>query len=110
MAKSKSGPRNTRANGPPPATAEVLSLLDAAAYLRVPAEDVVRMVRTQGLPGRQIGEEWRFLKAGIQLWLGTSPMRKGLLGHIGAAKDDPYRDEMLAEIYNRRGRPEAVRG
>jgi excisionase family DNA binding protein len=87
-------------------TAEVLTLAEAARYLRVAEEDVLQMVGLQGLPGRKIGDDWRFLKAALQSWLSTAPAKKGLLGQIGALQDDPYKEELLKEIYARRGRPE----
>src|SRR5437867_3705060 len=40
---------------------EVLTLAEAAAYLRVSEADVVRLAQQQDLPGRLIGTEWRFL-------------------------------------------------
>jgi excisionase family DNA binding protein len=95
------------ANGPGPA--EVLTLAEAAAYLRVPAEDVLRMVAAEGLPARQFGKEWRFLRSALQSWLGVSAhRRKGLLGQLGKIKDDPYLQEMLDDIYRQRGRPETA--
>ena len=51
-------------------TADVLTLPEAAAYLRVPEEEVLRMVREQALPARRLGTEWRFLKSAVQEWLG----------------------------------------
>src|SRR5438270_11877558 len=95
---------NTRANataGPPaeaPPAGEVLTLAEAAAYLRIPEEEVLRLVQTDGLPGRRLGEEWRFLKSALQDWLRAPPAeagKKGMLSQIGALKDDPYLDEML---------------
>jgi excisionase family DNA binding protein len=89
---------------------EVLTLAEAAAYLRVSTEDVVRLVATQGLPGRQVGTDWRFLRTAIQQWLSTPSARPGLLSQVGALEEDPYREEMLEEIYRRRGRPETEEG
>ena len=57
------------ANGP--VQAEVLTLAETAAYLRLPEADVLRLVDEQALPTRRLGNEWRFLKAAIQHWLGT---------------------------------------
>ena len=94
------------ANGP---TAEVLTLAEAAAYLRLPEADVLRLVDEQGLPARQLGTEWRFLKAAIQDWLRSGPPPKpGKEAQLAVAaswKGDPYVDEELKEIYRRRGRP-----
>ena len=55
----------------------VLTLAEAAAYLRVSEMDVLRMVRDQILPGRQVASDWRFLKAAVQNWLRASATRSG---------------------------------
>jgi len=87
---------------------DVLTLAEAAAYLRVSQDDVLDMVRTQGLPARQIGSQWRFLKSSLQDWLKNPPRswnKEAFLALSGVWKDDPYLDEMLKEIYKQRGRP-----
>jgi excisionase family DNA binding protein len=92
---------------------EVLTLAEAAAYMRVPEAEVVRMVGPRGLPGRLIGSEWRFSRTAIQEWLRTPPersTRESPLASAGAWKDDPYVDDMLKEIYQRRGRPMTEEG
>jgi excisionase family DNA binding protein len=94
--------------GPNGQQAEVLNLTEAAAYLRLAQQDVLRMVREQSLPGRQVGEEWRFLRSAIQDWLRTGPARsskEAQLALAGAWKDDPHVEEELKEIYRRRERP-----
>ncbi len=100
------------ASSPPPtdqALSEVFTLPEAAGYLRLSEADVLRLVHEQGMPARQLGMEWRFLKAAIQEWLRTGPppagSREALLSLAGAWKDDPYVEEELKEIYRRRGRP-----
>lgn len=55
------------ANGP--TQPDVLTLAEAAAYLRLTEEDVLRLVNEQALPARRLGNEWRFLKAAVQHWL-----------------------------------------
>jgi len=96
----------TAVNGP---TGEVLTLREAAAYLRLGEPDVLRLVREQELPGRQLGSEWRFLKTAIENWLRTGTSAKSnkeaWMALAGAWKDDPFREEMLREIYRQRGRP-----
>ena len=94
-------------NGP---SGEVLTLADAAAYLRLPETEVVGMVHSQGLPGRCIAGEWRFLKSAVQHWLATaSPTwetRKAtILELAGKYKEDPDLEEIVKEAYRRRGRP-----
>jgi excisionase family DNA binding protein len=92
----------------PVGSADVLTLAEAAAYLRVSKGDVVNLVHTQGLAGRQIGTAWRFLKSQLQSWLSTPPQKSGneaMLALFGSWKDDPNVDEMLRDIYKKRGRP-----
>jgi len=88
---------------------EVLTLAEAAEYLRLSESDVLRLVEEQRLPTRQLGREWRFLKAAIQDWLRTGPSPKSnkeaWMELAGAWKDDPYVEEELKEIYRQRGRP-----
>jgi excisionase family DNA binding protein len=91
-------------NGP---AAEVLTLSEAAAYLRLDEPEVVRLVRDQGLPARQIGTEWRFFKTAAQRWLSqplSQPKAEGIWAAAGSWKDAPYLDDLLQEIYRRRGR------
>jgi excisionase family DNA binding protein len=109
MPRTKPKPRTNR-QPKVAATQDVLTLAEAAAYLRVPEADVLRLISTQALPARKIGEEWRFLKTAVQQWLGSAPGKKGLLSQLGALKDDPYLEEMLRDIYKRRGRPETEEG
>ncbi len=107
MPRTKKNSVTQPKNGTPAASAEVLTLTEAAAYLRVGEADVLRLVREQALPARQIGSDWRFLKPALQDWLRAGPAPKGLLQLAGAIKDDPNVEEMLAEIYQARGRTEA---
>ncbi len=114
MPQTKKLPKNSR----PPTTArkaasaeetgEVLTLAETASYLRLPEADVVRLVRTEGLPGRPVGGGWRFLKSALQEWLRMPPPQsntEAMLSLIGAWKDDASLDELLREIYRKRGRP-----
>src|SRR5438309_7091929 len=73
-------PQPTVVNGPP---SEVLTLAEAAAYLRLAEKDVLAAASAQGLPGRMVNGEWRFLKSAVQQWLSvsqpTAEMRKAAL-------------------------------
>jgi hypothetical protein len=111
--KHHPGPRSRRqpspmsVNGP---SGEVLTLAETAGYLRLPEAEVEGLVHSQGLPGRCIASEWRFLKAAIQHWLATaSPaweMRKAaILELAGKYKDDPDLEQIVEDAYRRRGRP-----
>jgi excisionase family DNA binding protein len=100
-------PQTPSLNGP---LGEVLTLAETAAYLRLPESDLLGLIHTQGLPGRLIGGEWRFLKAAIQQWLSTPiptpEMRKAAqMAAAGAFKDDPDLIPLVEEIYRQRGRP-----
>jgi hypothetical protein len=93
----------------PVAAGEVLTLAEAAAYLRVPEKDVIAAASSQGLPGRLINGEWRFLKTAIQQWLSvsqpTAEMRKAAqLALAGSWKDDPDAMQILEDAMRLRGR------
>jgi len=113
MPKTKLKTRSARPARPDGLTCDVLTLGEAAAYLRFSEPDVVRLVEQQGLPARRLGNEWRFLKAAIQNWL-SAPVPQGqpqgIWAAAGALRDDPYLDEMLQEIERMRGRPAREEG
>lgn len=83
---------------------DVLTLPEAAAYLRVSEAEIVELMRRQELPGRRIGEQWRFSKAAIQDWLRRPEKENFWWKHFGALKEDPYLQEMIEHIYRDRGR------
>lgn len=112
--KPKPKAKPTSPTPPPPAAngpaGEVLTLAEAAAYLRLPEADVVRLATAEGLPGRLVGTQWRFFKGALQQWLSvsqpTATMRKAAIrAAAGAFKDDPDLEDMAEEIYRQRGRP-----
>jgi excisionase family DNA binding protein len=97
-------------NGP---MSQVLSLNEAAAYLRLAEPEVLRLVEEQGLPARRLGLHWRFLKSAIDAWLSMPLPRgqnQGIWAAAGALQDDPYLEEMLTEIDRLRGRPTSREG
>ncbi len=92
------------------AVSEIMTLAEAAAYMRLPEADLITAIQDQKFPGRLVNGEWRFLKSAIQQWLSVSePPKEGLnaamLAMVGKWKDDPYLEDMVEEIYRRRGRP-----
>lgn len=112
MSQTKTKPRpprksrTPRLGALPSAALEVLTLAEAAAYLRVTEEEVEELATRGEFPGRVIRGQWRFLKAAVQDWLRSAPSQKEKLMQVaGAWKDDPYLDEMLEKIYKDRGRP-----
>ena len=83
---------------------EVLTLREAAEYLRTDEKDVVALAAQGDLPGRKINDEWRFHRQALADWLSRPSPRERLLRHAGIARDDPYLHDMLEQIYRERGR------
>jgi excisionase family DNA binding protein len=54
---------------------DVLTLAELAALLRVPAERAEERALAGDIPGRRLGDEWRFSRAAVMAWLagGDSP-------------------------------------
>jgi excisionase family DNA binding protein len=86
---------------------EVLTLSEAARFLRVKRAILQRLAAKGDVPARKVGEEWRFSRAALQAWLSGRPdYRKALLAQAGAFADDETLPELLKSIYDARGRPE----
>ena len=105
--RSRSRPSQAApANGP---TADVLTLSEAAAYLRLPEPEVLRLVREQGLPARQVGPDWRFplgrhpplAEAGKPQESNKEAWKK----LVGVWRDDPLFEDYLREINKGRRLP-----
>ena len=67
---------------------DILTLEEAAAYLRLPAETIARQAEHGQIPGRRIEDTWRFLEAAIDDWLRSQDARTLLLQQAGALADD----------------------
>lgn len=78
---------------------DVLTLEEVSAYLRLPAETVVRQTVQGNIPGRKIEEYGRFLKDAIDDWLRSQSSRTVLLMQAGALADDDSLAELRATIY-----------
>lgn len=81
---------------------EVFTVEDAAKYLRLPEEVILREASQGHLPGRKIADTWRFLKDAIDDWLRSQDSRAILLNQAGALADDENADEILENIYEMR--------
>ncbi|MGH9803044.1 MAG: helix-turn-helix domain-containing protein [Blastocatellia bacterium] len=68
------------------ATSAVLTLEEAANYLKLPSETIGREATQGNIPGRQIANSWRFLKSAIDDWLWGRDNRTILLQQAGAMK------------------------
>jgi len=61
-----------RADFVPTDAPEVLTVDQAAELLQVEPDAVQALADSGALPGRQIGDEWRFLRRAVLAWLGGS--------------------------------------
>ncbi len=85
---------------------DILTLEEVSAYLRLPAETVVKEALHGNIPGRQIEQYWRFLKSAIDDWLRSQSSRSILLQQAGIMEDDESLAELRGMIYQGRGRGE----
>jgi len=99
-----------------PSERDILTLAEAAAYLRV-SEDGLKAEAASGkVPSRLVVGEWRFSRKALLDWVGhteTKPLQSNiekkhkstteqLLALSGVWKDDPTVDAMVEEIYRQR--------
>jgi excisionase family DNA binding protein len=69
-----------RADFTPADAAAVLTVEEAAELLQVQPDDVSALAEAGELPGRKIGDEWRFLRSAVLAWLGGARGAEG--GHV----------------------------
>jgi|SRR5215211_3748567 len=55
----------------PNAVEDVLTAEEAAELLRTDAATVIAMAENGTLPGRKLGDDWRFARAALLRWLGA---------------------------------------
>ncbi len=48
---------------------EVMTLNEAAAYLRIPKSTMYKLCREGRIPAQKIGRQWRFHRQAIKAWL-----------------------------------------
>jgi hypothetical protein len=104
-------------NGPPPISGgDILTLAEAAVFLRVSVDGLKADAVKGKVPSRLVAGEWRFSRTGLLSWLGqfeTTQYPAGLepeqryskeriLALSGIWKDDPTVDAMVEEIYRQR--------
>ena len=104
-------------NGTATTWPEVLTLAEAAAFLKV-SEEAVRVAIQRGeLPGMRFGEEVRFSREALlqrlskpltfnnnALDMTPAETHERILALAGCWKDDPTIDAMIEEIYRERKR------
>ena len=91
-------------------TNDILTLEEAAAFLRVPVESALRSAAHEGMPGRCIDGQWRFTKSGLTNWLQRKSNKEILLSQAGAMADDESWPEVRKWMNAQAGRPEIVEG
>ena len=64
-----------RADFRPATPPEVLTLAQAGELLQLEPAAVAELAAAGELPGRKIGDEWRFSRAAVLAWLGSEPGR-----------------------------------
>jgi excisionase family DNA binding protein len=85
---------------------QVLTLEEAADFLRVSPNTAEELAAHGTIPGRRIRDEWRFLKSALEDWLRRPNYTQALQSQAGALKDDDALPRLRAAIYAERGRPE----
>jgi len=53
-------------------TAEVMTSVEAAQYLKMHVKTVCRLAKEGKIPARKVGSEWRFLRSVLDGWLAES--------------------------------------
>jgi excisionase family DNA binding protein len=62
---------------------DVLTLAEVAELLRLPLEAVKACAQEGGLPGRRIGDEWRFVRSAVLDWLAEGERARPSGGEAG---------------------------
>lgn len=90
---------------------EVLTLEEAATYLKLPKNVLEKQLALGAIPGRNIGGHWRFFKPALNQWLARqSEEKKGLsnkelfLSQAGVFANDRTFPQLIEQIYANRRR------
>jgi excisionase family DNA binding protein len=85
---------------------DVLTLDEAASFLRISVQAAEELATRGTIPGRRIQNEWRFLRSAIEDWLRRPDYRRALFSQAGSLRDDESLTDMRNAIFAARGRPE----
>lgn len=85
---------------------EIMTLEEAAYFLRVKPQSMEQLTRQQGVPGRRIGAEWRFSRTALLHWLsGVTPPPASMVAALPAAQAgalaEPLPNTELTKIIGR---------
>jgi excisionase family DNA binding protein len=87
---------------------DVLTLEEAATYLKLPKSVLEKQLTLGTIPGRNIGGHWRILMSALQDWLAKKNSSKAtLLAMAGAFRDDETFPALLESIKENRKRLDA---
>jgi excisionase family DNA binding protein len=88
----------------------VLTLEEAAYYLKIPKSVLEKQLASGNIPGKNIGGHPRFLKSALDQWLATKDFSKEqLLTLAGAFAHDESFPDLLEAIKANRKRADAMR-
>lgn len=83
----------------------VLTLDEAAKFLRIKKNMLLKLAEGGQVPSRKVGDVWRFLHSALEDWLHGKPTSKEIfLSQAGAFKDDETLMPMVKEIYKARAK------
>jgi len=68
VARSRTEPQSEALDRRGRGAAEVLTIRDVAAYLKLPVSTVYRLAERRELPGHKVGRQWRFHKSILDDW------------------------------------------
>lgn len=88
----------------PLAVSEFLEILrpeEAAAYLRVPEDALLKLAGEGNIPARKIGDEWRFLKRALNDWLRWGGRQNGGPLSPDWLLESRFAEELLAVLEQR---------
>jgi len=87
----------------------VLTLDEAAKFLRLSPNIIEEKAETGKLPGHRVGRSWRFSRAALEGWLRGRNSGRALLEMVEAFKDDDTMVPMLEKAYRERKRRQKAR-
>jgi excisionase family DNA binding protein len=82
----------------------VMTLSEAAKFLRLPPKFIQEKVETGEIPGRHVGRAWRFSRAVLEKWLRGRYMQLTLLTDIDPSKNDKLSLSKSEKVYKKRRR------
>ncbi len=88
-------------SGTAPQRGDILTLAEAAEYLRIAEEKLADLAIDGGVPARRIGGEWRFLRQALDDWLRYSGRRDGSPPPRHWLIEAPFAEDLLAVLENR---------